>query len=69
MIWLGPYPAKTMRTSLTALLLTALLCACASNRDIPVGKQIDQKGALKVHPDLLGQAATSPAPAPAPAKP
>lgn len=45
-----------MRATLPAtLLLSALLAACASNRDIPPSKHISQSGTLKVHPGLLGQ--------------
>jgi len=45
-----------MRTSLpAALLLSALLGACATNQDGPANKHISQSGALKVHPGLLGQ--------------
>lgn len=55
-----------MRATLTAtlLLLSALLAACASNKDAPANKHISQSGALKVHPGLLGQPA-QPAPPPA----
>lgn len=45
-----------MRATLPAtLLLSTLLAACASTRDIPPSKHISQSGALKVHPGLLGQ--------------
>lgn len=45
-----------MRASLPAtLLLSSLLAACAIKGDIPPSKHISQKGALKVHPGLLGQ--------------
>lgn len=45
-----------MRASLPAtLLLSALLAACASTKDIPVNTNISQRGPLKVHPGLLGQ--------------
>lgn len=51
---------------LTVLLLTALLApvvtACSTKGDIPPSKHIEQKGPLKVHPELLGQpGAASPA--------
>lgn len=46
----------TMRATLTAtLLLSALLAACASNKDAPANKHISQSGPLRVHPGLLGQ--------------
>lgn len=49
-------PSSTMRASLPAtLLLSTLLMACASTRDLPPSKHISQAGALKVHPGLLGQ--------------
>jgi peptidoglycan-associated lipoprotein len=50
-------PKKTkMRASLLAtLLLTSLLAACSTQGTIPPGKQIAQRGPLKVHPGLLGQ--------------
>lgn len=57
-----------MRATLTAtLLLSALLAACASNKDAPANKHISQSGALKVHPGLLGQPAQPAQPAPPPA--
>jgi peptidoglycan-associated lipoprotein len=37
-----------------ALLLSALLAACASDKDALTAKDIPQSGALKVHPGLLG---------------
>lgn len=66
-----------MRPTLPAmLLLSALLAACASSADAPPTKDITQKGALKVHPALLGErapprapAATDPAAADKPAPP
>ena len=49
-------PKIKMRATLPAtLLLSALLAACASTRDIPPNKNISQSGPLKVHPGLLGQ--------------
>lgn len=49
-------PKIKMRASLPAtLLLSALLAACASTRDIPPSKNISQSGPLKVNPSLLGQ--------------
>ena len=49
-------PKIQMRATLPAtLLLSALLAACASSRDIPPSKHISQSGPLKVHPGLLGQ--------------
>lgn len=45
-----------MRTLLSAaLLLPCLLAACASQDNLPPGKNISQSGALKVHPGLRGQ--------------
>ena len=45
-----------MRVSATlALLLSALLAACASDKDALANKNISQQGTLKVHPGLLGQ--------------
>lgn len=66
-------PKFKMRASLLApLLLSSLLAACASTKDIPPSKHISQSGPLKVHPGLLGQpvpaelqAASAPASAPA----
>lgn len=49
-------PSSIMRASLPAtLLLSTLLMACASTRELPPSKHISQAGALKVHPGLLGQ--------------
>jgi hypothetical protein len=45
------------------LLLPALLAACASSPDAQTNKEISQKGALKVHPGLLGERAPTRAPA------
>jgi len=73
-----------MRATLPAtLLLSALLAACASSRDLPPSKHISQSGQLKIHPGLVGQpvpaelqepqrteassTGTNSAPAPAPA--
>ena len=45
-----------MRATLIAtLLLSTLLAACATKKDIIANKNIDQSGPLKVHPALLGQ--------------
>lgn len=45
-----------MRSSLPlSLLLAALLSACASSPQGTARKNIDQSGALRVHPGLLGQ--------------
>jgi peptidoglycan-associated lipoprotein len=45
-----------MRASLlVTLMLSTLLTACASTKDIPPSKHISQEGPLKVHPGLLGQ--------------
>ncbi len=45
-----------MRTSLpVTLLLSTLLAACVSTKDIPPSKHIPQTGSLRVHPGLLGQ--------------
>jgi hypothetical protein len=53
-----------MRPTLPAmLLLPALLAACASSPDAQTNKEISQKGALKVHPGLLGERAPTRAPA------
>lgn len=60
-----------MRLSLpTSLLLAAILSACASSPQTATRKNLDQSGALKIHPGLLGQpvqpelqAAESPRPA------
>ncbi|RIX43116.1 MAG: peptidoglycan-associated lipoprotein [Rhodocyclales bacterium GT-UBC] len=46
-----------MRPTLPAtLLLSALLAACVSTKDVPVNKNISQNSQLKVHPGLVGQA-------------
>lgn len=61
-------PKTKMRASLPAtLLLSALLAACASTRDIPPSKNISQSGPLKVNPSLLGQATSAELQAPQPA--
>jgi len=53
-----------MRISLpVALLISALLAACASDKDALTSKDIPQSGALRVHPDLLGAPAAPQAPA------
>jgi peptidoglycan-associated lipoprotein len=45
-----------MRALLPAtLLLSILLTACASTRDISAARQVAQNSVLKVHPGLLGQ--------------
>lgn len=45
-----------MRATLPAtLLLSALLTACVSIRDLPPSKHISQSGQLKIHPGLAGQ--------------
>ena len=45
-----------MRASLPAtLLLSALLAACASNKDAAINTNLAQTGTLKVHPGLLGK--------------
>ena len=45
-----------MRATLPAtLLLSTLLAACGTFRDLPPSKHISQSGQLKVHPGLLGQ--------------
>jgi len=46
-----------------ALLFSALLAACASDKDALTAKDIPQSGTLKVHPGLLGAPVASPAPA------
>ena len=43
-----------------ALLFTALLAACASDKDALTSKDIPQSGTLKVHPGLLGAPAATP---------
>ena len=44
-----------MRATLPAtLLLSTLLAACGTFRDLPPSKHISQSGQLKVHPGLLG---------------
>lgn len=49
-----------MRATLpVALLLSTLLAACASGKDVLTAKDIPQSGTLKVHPGLI----KSPAPA------
>lgn len=49
-------PKFKMRASLpVTLLLSVLLTACASTRDVSANRQVAQRGALKVHPGLLGQ--------------
>lgn len=58
-------PKIKMRASLPAtLLLSVLLAACASTRDIPPSKNISQSGPLKVNPSLLGQATPAESQAP-----
>lgn len=46
-----------------ALLLSALLAACASDKDALTAKDIPQSGPLKVHPGLLGVPVAPQAPA------
>ncbi len=46
-----------------ALLLSALLAACASDKDALTAKDIPQSGTLKVHPGLLGAPVAPQAPA------
>lgn len=63
---------KTMRATLpAALLITTLLAACATDKDVLTAKDIPQSGTLKVHPGLIksppSAQAQPPAPAPAPA--
>jgi hypothetical protein len=68
---------KTMRATLpAALLISALLAACATEKDVLTAKDIPQSGTLKVHPGLIKSppAAQQPAaakatPAPAPVAP
>jgi len=53
-----------MRISLpAAFLLSALLAACASDKDALTSKDIPQSGALRVHPGLLGASVAPQAPA------
>ena len=55
---------KTMRATLTAaLLITTLLAACATEKDVLTAKDIPQSGTLKVHPGLLGAPVAPQAPA------
>lgn len=45
-----------MRASaILALLLSALLAGCTSDKDYLASKHISQSGPLKVHPALLGE--------------
>ena len=46
-----------------ALMFTALLAACASDKDALTSKDIPQSGALRVHPGLLGAPVAPQAPA------
>lgn len=46
-----------------ALVFSALLAACASDKDALTAKDIPQSGTLKVHPGLLGAPAAPQAPA------
>jgi peptidoglycan-associated lipoprotein len=53
-----------MRIPLPAILLfSALLAACASDKDVLAAKDIPQSGTLKVHPGLLGAPVAPQAPA------
>ena len=53
-----------MRRLLPAFLLfSALLAACASDKDALTAKDIPQSGTLKVHPGLLGAPVAPQAPA------
>lgn len=59
-----------MRPTLPAtLLLSVLLAACATNREASPIKHIDQRGALKVHPGLIGQPVPAELATPAPNAP
>jgi peptidoglycan-associated lipoprotein len=49
-------------TLLSTLLLSALLAACATERDSIANKNISQQGTLKVHPSLVDKSAPAPAP-------
>ena len=64
---------KTMRATLTAaLLITTLLAACATEKDVLTAKDIPQSGTLKVHPGLIKSPPATqrqPAPVTAPATP
>jgi peptidoglycan-associated lipoprotein len=44
-------------------MFSALLAACASDKDALTSKDIPQSGALKVHPGLLGAPVAPQAPA------
>ena len=45
---------KTMRATLpAALLITTLLAACTTGKDVLTAKDIPQSGTLKVHPGLI----------------
>ena len=46
-----------------ALMFSALLAACASDKDALTAKDIPQSGTLKVHPGLLGAPAAPQTPA------
>ena len=49
---------KTMRATLTAaLLLSTLLAACATDKDVLTAKNIPQSSTLKVHPGLINSSA------------
>jgi peptidoglycan-associated lipoprotein len=50
-------------TLLSTLLLSALLAACATERDSIANKNISQQGTLKVNPGLIDKSAPAPAPA------
>lgn len=59
---------KTMRATLpAALLITTLLAACATDKDVLTAKDIPQSGTLKVHPGLIKSPPSAQAQPPAPA--
>ena len=64
---------KTMRATLpAALLISTLLAACATDKDVLTAKDIPQSGTLKVHPGLIKSpppAQQQPAAMPTPAAP
>lgn len=55
-------PNNMRATLLSTLLLSALLAACATERDSIANKNIAQQGTLKVHPGLVDKSAPAPAP-------
>jgi hypothetical protein len=59
-----------MRATLpVALLLSTLLAACATDKDVLTAKDIPQSGTLKVHPGLITSPPSTAQPKPAAAPP